>query len=392
MSINNKYDDSLPATLLISIVYPLGPAAVILMPMIVGGVIESYGFSEQQAGTIASMEGMGLVIASVLASLWIRKVSWTKALLASFLLTALLNLISSTLSEYTPLLIARFATGIAEGTMFAVTVAALGDNRHPDRAFGIAQAVQGVMMFVFFTSAPYLMQNWGVSGLFYMLAGACIVMMLALPRFPSQGVDHTQLAAEHEDDSQGNTFLIWLGLFASVIFFISVFGFWGFIERIGQAAGLPANTIGLALGAAQIIAIGGAMTAAWASDRFGRNLPLLVVLVGQALVLWILIGQFTSTTFFITAGIFQALFMMGVSYQMGAIAKIDLKGKYLVLMTAAQGLGAAFGPALAASVIGEGQDYSGINLMAGLCLLASILIFLFIIYRSRNLVGRPVTA
>lgn len=392
MGINNQFDDSLSTTLLISIVYPLGPAAMILSPMIVGGVIESYGFSEQQAGTLASLEGMGLVIASVVASLWIRRISWTKMLFASFLVTALINLISTTLSEYTPLLIARFAAGIAEGTIFAVTVAALGDNRHPDRAFGLGQAVQGVVMFIFFTLSPYLMQSWGVSGVFYMLAVACIVMMLTLYRFPSKGIDHSQLAAQHADDTQSNTFLIWLGLFASVIFFICIFGFWGFIERIGDAAGLDGNTIGLALGAAQIFALGGAMSAAWASDRFGRTLPLLVVLSGQALVLWTLVGQFTSTTFFITAGVFQALFVIGVSYQMGAIAKIDLKGKYLVLMTAAQGLGGAFGPSIAAAVIGEGQDYSGINLMAAVCSVISILIFLYIIYRSRDMVGRPVAA
>lgn len=392
MGIKNQFDDSLSTTLLISVVYPLGPAAMILMPMIVGGVIESYGFSEQQAGNIASMEGMGLVIASVIASFWIRKVSWTKALFVSFLMTALLNLGSTMFSEYTPLLIARFATGIAEGTMFAVTVAALGDNRHPDRAFGFAQAVQGAMMFGFFAAAPYLMKIWGVSGVFYMLAGACIAMMLTLFRFPSKGIDHSLLQAEHVEDSKGSTFLIWLGLFASVIFFIAIFGFWAFIERIGQAAGLPAETIGFALGSALVIAIGGAMAAAWASDRFGRNLPLLVVVAGIATVLVVLIGQFSSNTFFIAAGIFQALFMVGVCYQMGAIAKIDLKGKYLVLMTAAQGLGGAIGPGLAASVIGEGQDYVGINIMSGICLVVSIVIFLFIIHRSRHMVGRPVAA
>ena len=274
--------------------------------------------------------------------------------------------------------------------MFAVTVAALGDNRQPDRAFGIAQSVQGVMLFLAFSSSPYLIKTWGVSGIFYMLAGVCILMMLSLFRFPSRGVDHSTLIAQHVEHSSSSALLIWLGLIGSVIYFINVFGFWAFIERIGDAAGLPGRTIGLALGSAQIIAVGGAIAAALASDRFGRTLPLLVVLAGQALVLWLLLGQFTSTTFFIGVGVFQALFMMAVCYQMGAIAKIDLNGRYLVLMTAAQGLGAAFGPSIAAAAIGEGQDYSGIHLVSGLTLLAGILIFLVIVHYSRNLVGRPV--
>lgn len=379
----NKFDHKFSTTLLISILYPLGPAAIILMPMIVGGLIDGYGLSEQQAGNIAAAEGMGVVVASIVASFWIRRVSWTKTLLVSMLLTALLHCIAANLTGYVALLSVRFLAGMSAGTIFAVTVAALGDNKEPDRAFGVAQAVQGIMMFAAFAAAPMLLETWAVSGLYYMLAAGCILMMPVALRFPDSGIDHSELAAQ-SGPVKGATALIWLGLFASVIFFISVFGLWTFIERIGVVAELPNNTIGLALGASQLIAVGGAALAAVLSDRYGRALPLLVVLIGQCLVLWMLIGKFSSMTFFIGAGIFQALFMIGVAYQMGAIAKIDLKGKYLVLMTAAQGLGAAFGPGIAAGLI-RGSDYSGVNMLAAACLLISILMFLFIIYRSRNL-------
>ena len=75
---------------------------------------------------------------------------------------------------------------------------------------------------------------------------------------------------------------------------------------------------------------------------------------------------------------------MGVSYQMGAIAKLDVRGRFLVMMTAAQGLGSAIGPALAASLIGEGNDYDGVMQMAALACLVSTLLFLFIVWRSRG--------
>lgn len=209
------------------------------------------------------------------------------------------------------------------------------------------------------------------------------MMMLTLLRFPSQGLDRATLAGSAGRD-ENHTALIWLGLIASVVFFINVFGFWAFVERIGQAAQLPANTIGFALGISQVMAIAGALAAALASDRYGRYLPLLIVLIGQSLALFALIGKFGSMTFFITTGAFQALFIVAVSYQMGAIAKLDIKGRYLVMMTAAQGLGAALGPAIAAALIGEGNDYGGIMQMAALFCFTSTLIFLFIIFRSRN--------
>jgi predicted MFS family arabinose efflux permease len=370
--------------LLSCLLYPVGPAAIILMPMIVGGLIDSHGFSEQQAGNIAALEGLGLVFASMLAAAWIRRVSWVKALLVAFLAYAALNILSANIEAYVPLLVLRCLSGLAGGSVMAVTVAALGDQREPDRAFGLAQAVQGVMMLGGFLAAPWLVQRWGVSAIYYMLAGASLLMTLTLPRFPVAG--RVRAAATRENALQaGHTGLIWLGLFASVLFFVNVFGFWAFVERIGQAGGLPAQTIALALGISQVVAIAGALAAAWASDRYGRYLPLLIVLFGQAAALFAVLGDFGAATFFVSTGLFQALFIIGVSYQMGAIARLDIHGRYLVTMTAAQGLGSALGPALAATLIREGGDYSLIMPMAALLCLFGTLMFLFIVWRSARM-------
>ena len=84
MGSRREFDDGWGTTLLASLLYPIGPAAIVLMPMIVGGLIDTYGFSEQEAANIAALEGMGLVVSSVLAALWIRRVSWTGALVAAW--------------------------------------------------------------------------------------------------------------------------------------------------------------------------------------------------------------------------------------------------------------------------------------------------------------------
>ena len=381
--IPRSFDHKLSTTFLISVVYPLGPAAIILMPMLVGGVIDDFGFSEQQAGYIAAAEGMGLVVASLIAALWVRKVSWTTMLLVGFLSTALLNIVSANLTEFQPLLIARFMAGMTGGTIFAVTVAALGDNKQPDQAFGIAQVVQGAMMFLAFACAPYIMSHWTVSGLYYMLAAASVVMMLSLWHYPSSGANR-EVDNTSNTEGSGHIGLIWIGLIASFLFFSNIFGFWTYIERIGQASGLAPETIGWALGLSQFAAIIGAGIAAFAGDRFGRTLPLIVSLIGITATLWLLQGEFGSLTFYIGAGLFQGLFVLANSYQLGVIAKIDVSGHFLVLVTGFQGLGAAIGPAVAASLINNG-DYSQINQIAALSCAASIVMFLYIIFRSRNM-------
>lgn len=296
---------------------------------------------------------------------------------------AVLNIISAQQSQYVGFLLVRFLAGFAEGSVFALTVAALGDNKHPDRAFGIAQVVQGAMMFFAFAGAAYILAEWSVSGLFYMLAGAATLMLLALWRYPSEGAQRVP-GSSAGTGAPNYTGLIWIGLIASFLFFVSIFGFWAYIERMGQATGLSIETIGLALGVSQFAAIVGAGAAAIASNRYGRTIPLTLALVGQLLVLWLLVGQFTPLTFYLGAGLFQGLFVMANSYQLGVIAKIDFRGNFLVLVTGFQGLGAAVGPGIAAGLIVAG-DYSRINQMAAVFCLISILMFFFIIHRTRHL-------
>jgi len=382
MTAGEERVDARSATLLACLLYPVGPAAIVLMPMIVGGLIDTWGYTEQQAGNVAAAEGMGLVVSSVVAALWIRRASWVRALLLGFLAYAALNAASANLPGYEALLVARFLTGLAGGSLFAVSVAALGDDREPDRAFGLAQAAQGVLMLAAFAAAPGLLKAWGVGALYWLLAGGALALLPMARRFPAAGRLRATTAGATGEGTR-HLALIALGLLASVIFFVSVFGFWAFVERIGQGAGLPAGTIGFALGASQVVAIAGALAAAWASDRYGRYLPLLVVLAGQAAALYALRGAFGAPVYFIATGAFQALFIVGVSYQMGAIARLDLRGRFLVVMTAAQGLGAAVGPAVAAGLI-RGGDYGGVLELAFLACLASTLLFLYIVWQSRR--------
>lgn len=380
------FDHGLPMTLLISLVYPLGPAAVILMPLIVGGVIDHYGFSEQQAGLVASMEGLGLVLGLLVGAQWVRRLSWTRMLCVGLAAYALVNLLSAGVQDLAALAAARLLSGFCGGSVFAIVNAALGDNRAPDRAFGLAQAVQGVMMFAAFAAAPLLPAGRLVGTLFLLFAAAAVLMMLCLLRFPDRGAKRED-AAPTAIDHAGHKRLIWIGLFGGLLYYASVFGFWDFLERIGVAAGLQPNAISLALGASQIAAVAGGLIAAFASDRFGRILPLAVAATGQLFVLWLLLGPFALASYFIGACLYQGLYIIATSYMLGVIAKLDGGGKYVVIMNAMLGIGVAIGPSIAAALIRQG-DYGGINLAAALGILATFLLFLHVIRQSRDVANR----
>jgi len=374
---SDEVNHSLGQTTLISAIYPVGPAAIILMPLIVGGLVDSYGFSEQQAGAIATAEGIGLVLGLLTAAFWVRSVNWRIALLAGLAVYAALNFGSSLIEGYTGILALRFLSGFVGGGVFAIIVAALGDNREPDRAFGIAQAVQGLVMGLLFAGAPILMAASGINTLFYLMAGLAVVTMVFLPRFPRRGVSNygTEFPEKVDPSSGPVPIAMYFGLFGGFVYYLAVFGFWGFIERMGMQAGLEDSTVGYALGISQLAAIFGALLAAGAAQRFGRFLPLLIALLGQLWVLWVLVGQFSSWSFYVGACAYQGLYVMATSYQLGVIAHLDSKGKFIVVMTALQGLGAALGPSIAAALINDG-DYSGINTASAVALVLSLGLFL----------------
>lgn len=384
MSRSDGIDHSLRQTTLISAIYPVGPAAIILMPLIVGGLVDSYGFSEQQAGVIATGEGIGLVLGLLTAALWVRSVTWRLALLVGLTTYAALNFGSPLVDGHAGILVLRFLSGFVGGGVFAIVVAALGDNREPDRAFGIAQAVQGLIMGALFAWAPSLMSESGINSLFYLMAILALTTMIFVPQFPRRGVvDAAPVPSDSAGDPPSSApILLYLGLFGGFAYYLAVFGFWGFIERMGIRAGLEESTIGYALGISQLAAICGALLAAGAAQRFGRFLPLLIALVGQLWVLWVLVGQFSAWAFYAGACAYQGLYVMATSYQLGVIAHLDSKGKFIVVMTALQGLGAALGPSIAAALIDDGA-YSGINAAAALTLTASLGLFL-VLARAGN--------
>jgi predicted MFS family arabinose efflux permease len=376
-----KFDHGLRQTILVSILYPLGPAALILMPLIVGGVIDDYGFTEQQAGTIASIETFGMVCGILLSAFWVRKYSWTRSLMFGLLAYAALNIISASFSSFIILISIRALIGLIAGSIFAIACAAMGDNREPDRAFGIGQGIQGVMMAAIFASAPMFMEGRDVGIVFYVLAGLAVSMIIILPRFPDTGIEHKVAS---EDIEKSYVHLIWLGLAGGICYYISIFGFWAFVERIGLNAGMEADEINYALSVSLIAAIIGGFVAAIVSNKLGRTLPLVVTLIGQLIALFMLIGEFSVTMYVIATCLYQFLYIVATCYLLGVIAVLDHSGKYVVMMNGFLGIGASIGPSLAAALITD-DGYQGINYMAMTGIVACISIFLFIIYRTRHL-------
>ena len=113
---------------LLSIIYlaVIGASVFIVQPGFVQGLVAFYGFGEQQAGYIASVEVWGIALTTVVLALGGHNYSWQKILRVSVILFAVGNLASLVTAQFTAFAALRFLTGLGAGGL----VAALAGRRY----------------------------------------------------------------------------------------------------------------------------------------------------------------------------------------------------------------------------------------------------------------------
>jgi MFS family permease len=173
-------------------------------------------------------------------------------------------------------------------------------------------------------------------------------------------------------------------LFAMLAYFTAQGVVWAYLFLIGIAGGLSEQKVANGLTFSQFAGIAGAFLAATIGNRFGRALPLAIGMLGGALCLYYLIGQFEFLVFALTVCVYNFAWNLTHPFLLAAMASFDRRGRVVVYAVAMQMVGLAVGPGLAASVISEGQ-YLNVNwLGAGLFVAALMLILPPVFAQARS--------
>jgi MFS family permease len=150
---------------------------------------------------------------------------------------------------------------------------------------------------------------------------------------------------------------------------------WAFAERIGVAAGFDSSQISPVVASNLLASAAGSVLAMLLGTRFGRRRTLLA---GMMLMVAAILALSWSETYGLYAiGIVGLGFTVGfvLPYQMGTLAGLDTEGRFVVLITAAQGIGSAAGPALG----GVAVDMGGLQSLVIAAVVALVLgAFLFL--------------
>jgi MFS family permease len=337
---------------IIAIVYlaVVGPCVFILQPGFVQGLVVYMGFSEQQAGLIASYEMFGIAATTVLLSFVSSRVPWRSFLYVCLAICVVGNLASIGRGDFTSLAVLRFLTGLGSGGLVSLTFTMMGLTERADRNFGyiiVWVLTYGAFGLLLMPSAFTLT---GMNGLLAFFALFCASGLWFVRDLPNSGA-----AGQAAGDAAGYSGMLKIVSLAALLVYNTAIGIvWAYLFLVGLEAGMAEQAVANALTISQFLGIAGAFTAIVLELRFGRILPLAVGVLGVAASIYLLLGESGPGLFWAAVCGFNFLWNLAMPYLLATMADFDLRGRMVVHGVSMQFVGFAIGPFIGAQLVGVG--------------------------------------
>jgi len=359
---------SVIAAIVISV---LSMATFLVMPVVVGASVAALGLSDAAVGALGAAVAGGIAVSAALMMFLVRRLPWRLTLRVALLVMALANALSMLVPQVPLFLLLQFVAALGGGTAYALALTILSDSSQPDRCFGFSVAAQVAFQVIGMVLLSRLASGFGLDALllvFVLLQLCALLLTHKVPRAPG-----LVLTARH-----GGAVLrrpaVLLTLCGCLLFFFNVGVVWTYLERIADAAGFDAATIGwyLALGVA--CGIPGALLAAWWGDRSGRLLPLALGTLGTVGALMLLSENMGTPAFAAGVALYNLAWNFSLAFQYAAVNAVDTSGRAVAAAPAFHGLGGALGPAAAAALVGA-WGLAVVDALAIAAVLLSLLLF-----------------
>ncbi len=350
----------------------LGSIAILpllILPTMIGSLVDMAGFTESQAGWAAAAGGAGGALSAIVIALRIHHLDIRKLALFGLLALALCDFAAVyTLGRPIGLFMAlRFMSGIGGAAAYAAVMASYAALPNSERGYGV------FMMFQFALSAlglyflPMALPSIGVGGLFTGMALLALSGLALIPAVNSGVARIEESSVEIHMLIRPAAILIMLGI---GLFETANNMHFTYAERIGVDFGLGHLLIGEVLGISTLLGIPAAFAAVWLGDRHGELKPILAALSLAVFGLTLLLAAAGATGYTIAMCALSVAWAFGLPYFQAFEARLDPGGSVVVAGGFFTAAGGAAGPALAALLVAPG-DYSGI-LLASIALYAVV--------------------
>ncbi len=337
----------------------IGNLGLYTIPLFVEPLLSAYRVTESGIGVAVGAGALGMVISTVIMS-W-RGGNSTKKSSAIFAILLILSGQALVAYQYSfpLLLVGRLISGMGEGVALAFAYRSGASLEKPERAYGIAQLVVGIVTVAALTGFPIVIETWGLVG---GISAHCAIIIMAglivllLPHNRAEVVELTkQITVDFDHKLLGFGLLVAFALFAS-----SDVSTWVFVEKIGLRVGLSAQQLGNYLGIAVAFGLLGPLFAIFVHTKFGRHMPLAL---GTVVLLSAIAGLHIAETpllFFVALLPLNFGFMFMTPYLLGCLAAADKGGGWVTLSASTNALTAIFAPPAAGMIV----EICGVNAMS----------------------------
>ncbi|MEM6682986.1 MAG: MFS transporter [Pseudomonadota bacterium] len=353
---------------------------LLLLPAMVGVLVDDGGLTETQAGWLSAVGALGGAGVSFMMALRMHCIQPRR-------LAAIMLLLATGLDGISAFIVGpdaafygvRILSGLATTAAYVIVIAAFARFEQYERGYGMFVTLQFLVSGIGLYLLPVFSSNMGAKGMYLILA-ACNAGAFALAAaLPSTGSAKPQAAENPKSELR---FLLSLATLAAILGF-GIFEMannvqFTYVERYGVSIGLVGEEIGFSLLIGSLVGIPGAFAIVLLGDRFGTVVPLgFGIGMGVLGLVFLSLGP-SYSGYFIGSCCLGFSWAFCLPFIQSLLAGLDREGSVLAAGSTASMLGAAIGPGLAAAVLGEG-NYRAVFAVA---------IFLFVLSFAAFLVSR----
>ncbi len=324
-------------------------AGLLIMPVLVGAMLDGLRLGEAAIGILATIEFSALGIGLMFVALNPLKTSAMRYALIGAVLIVTGQTASALITGYGALMALRFIVGFGAGLAnAAATVSIAAYFKEPERtagyAFGLVYLVGGAL----YLGSPYMTAFGYHKGVFLSLAVIVLVFTPLLFALPDTPLQQKKRPAAGQDVRLTTTVLL---LFTAEIFLMIGMGAaWAFGERMGLAVNLTPKEIGFYFACTMIASIAGSLFAGWLGLRYGRTLPFVVGTIMVSVCCYFMANPGIAVIYIICLLSFQAFQAVFIPFLIGTGAALESSGRLSAAVVAVEifsfGAGAAVGGAV----------------------------------------------
>lgn len=377
-----------PAVLSAVVLGTIGVLSFIIQPGIVQAYVTQLKLDEAGAVGLAGIEMLGVALATIFMAAWGNRLNWRHVVIGGLVIAALGNFASIVAPQGPAFELARFVTGLGEGTITSISFTFVGLTIKAERNVALYLTLLLTYGAFGLWYLPQFVAAFGLAGMFGAF-GVLTLLALATARFVPHGYDAEEMI--NPEARQLSRALLLVALAGVLSYNLAQGIAWAVLFLVGVGAGLGEQSVADALFLSQILAVGGALSSVFLAGHVSRNGAIAFGILMGAASIALLVGRPSLLLF--TAGVcgFNLLWNFVLPFILGRVCDFDESGRMMSFAIAMQMIGLGGGPIIASHLL-DGSGYRSAELLCIALFLASFVLLLMPMRRHRALSAlRPST-